>query len=145
MSEERDPDVRPTWDERGLPLCDDACPNFDGKRCKAMGFRPDRFCEPMLLQLLSELHFDARERDGQRAAETSAVDPGSNPGMGAFSVDGELRDVLLSDVDDGCPICGVNTSHSHHVVINPPSASAGGEGRLRPGSDEGAAGKESKS
>lgn len=53
MSDERDPGVVPTWDERGLPLCDDSCPSFDGKRCKATGFRPDRFCEPMLIQLLA--------------------------------------------------------------------------------------------
>lgn len=53
MSEDRDPDVRPTYDERGLPLCVDSCPNYDGKRCKATGFRPDRFCEPMLVHLLS--------------------------------------------------------------------------------------------
>lgn len=33
-----------------LPLCSgDECPNYDGKRCKAMGFRPDRFCEPELI------------------------------------------------------------------------------------------------
>lgn len=40
-------DVQPRMVE-GLPHCDEACPNHDGKRCRATGFRPDRFCEPAL-------------------------------------------------------------------------------------------------
>lgn len=43
----------PYWSE-GLPLCDDRCPLHDGKRCMAMGFRPDRFCEPTLREWAAE-------------------------------------------------------------------------------------------
>lgn len=46
-------DVRPRMVE-GLPECDDACPNHDGKRCRATGFRPDRFCEPALDRLVAD-------------------------------------------------------------------------------------------
>lgn len=85
---ERDPDVRPTWSETGLPLCDEECPNFDGKRCKAMGFRPDRFCEPELLQQAEEL---ARYRGGDvEAAHLAAtVDRlrGALERIEAYSVD----------------------------------------------------------
>lgn len=35
----------------GLPLCaNEQCPAFDGKRCRILGFRPDRFCEPALIE-----------------------------------------------------------------------------------------------
>lgn len=46
----------PSRDERGLPLCSrEDCHEYDGKRCRALGFRPDRFCEPALLDLLDAL------------------------------------------------------------------------------------------
>ena len=45
----------PTIDGNGLPLCDrDNCALYDGKRCMATGFRPDRFCEPALVALVEE-------------------------------------------------------------------------------------------
>lgn len=31
----------------GVPICtEDRCPQYDGKRCRELGFRPDRMCEP---------------------------------------------------------------------------------------------------
>lgn len=40
----------PTRDENGLPICSQGdCPAFDGKRCRLIGFHPDRFCEPILI------------------------------------------------------------------------------------------------
>lgn len=42
--------MNPTRDHNGVPCHSDLCPEFDGKRCRAMGFRPDRFCEPMLAE-----------------------------------------------------------------------------------------------
>jgi len=39
-------DIRPEWNEDGLPVCSERCPSFDGKRCEKLGFRPDRICEP---------------------------------------------------------------------------------------------------
>ena len=40
----------PHRDANGLPTCSqDDCPAYDGKRCRLLGFRPDRFCEPALL------------------------------------------------------------------------------------------------
>ena len=45
----------PIRDAHGLPLCsEDACALYDGKRCSALGFRPDRFCEPALVDLVKE-------------------------------------------------------------------------------------------
>jgi hypothetical protein len=41
---------RPERDKNGLPVCSaECCPQYDGKRCREMGFRPDRFCEPQLI------------------------------------------------------------------------------------------------
>jgi hypothetical protein len=49
-----EPKPSPTRDANGLPLCsEDACALYDGKRCRALGFRPDRFCEPALVDLES--------------------------------------------------------------------------------------------
>jgi hypothetical protein len=42
--------MTPTRDKDGLPLHTDECPEYDGKRCRFMGFRPDRFCEPELVE-----------------------------------------------------------------------------------------------
>lgn len=73
---ERDPDVRPTYDERGLALCDDACPNFDGKRCKATGFRPAQFCEPELIRqarLLAKLEGDDAEHAALQASNLERI------------------------------------------------------------------------
>lgn len=43
--------VLPTMGERGVPLCNDRCPSYDGKRCDVLGCRPDRICEPAVAQL----------------------------------------------------------------------------------------------
>lgn len=41
----------PDRDTHGLPLCSEAkCALFDGKRCSALGYQPDRFCEPALIE-----------------------------------------------------------------------------------------------
>lgn len=46
---------KPIIDAHGLPLCNqDGCGLYDGKRCSAMGFKPDRFCEPALIDLAAE-------------------------------------------------------------------------------------------
>lgn len=43
-------DREPYRDENGLPKCSrDDCPQYDGKRCRELGFRPDAFCEPQLI------------------------------------------------------------------------------------------------
>lgn len=44
-------EYRPEAGEGGLPVCDERCPLHDGKRCEATGFRPDRYCEPALIDL----------------------------------------------------------------------------------------------
>jgi len=31
-----------------VPLCEETCPHHDGKRCRLMGFRPSRMCEPVV-------------------------------------------------------------------------------------------------
>lgn len=56
------PGVRPrrvvfvnTYDESRtiqVPYCaGDACPSFDGKRCRVIGHRPSEFCEPAVIEL----------------------------------------------------------------------------------------------
>lgn len=43
-----DPPARVDWFE-DTPVCGrEACPQYDGKHCRAMGFRPDRICEPVV-------------------------------------------------------------------------------------------------
>ena len=40
-------------DEKGVPMCsDDNCPSYDGKRCRLLGSRPDRICEPAVIELV---------------------------------------------------------------------------------------------
>lgn len=51
-----EPKPNPARDANGLPLCDEErCALHDGKRCRALGFRPDRFCEPVLVEMATEL------------------------------------------------------------------------------------------
>jgi hypothetical protein len=41
----------PSPDRNGLPLCSqEECPQYDGKRCRELGFRPHHFCEPQLIE-----------------------------------------------------------------------------------------------
>ncbi len=48
------PDINPVWED-GLPVCTEGkCPQYDGKRCRMVGWRPDRFCEPALKTLAAE-------------------------------------------------------------------------------------------
>jgi len=50
------PDLKPVRDEHGVPVCtEDQCPQFDGKRCRAIGFRPDRICEPAVRALAARV------------------------------------------------------------------------------------------
>lgn len=45
----------PEW-TKGVPICtEDRCPEYDGKRCKMMGFRPCRICEPVVQQLSDDV------------------------------------------------------------------------------------------
>jgi len=50
-------DVEPEWDS-GVPLHDDACRSYDGKRCSMMGFRPDRICELAVKEMATQLEED---------------------------------------------------------------------------------------
>lgn len=50
-----DPKPNPTLNDEGLPLCsEDACALYDGKRCRAIGFKPGTYCEPALVELIAE-------------------------------------------------------------------------------------------
>lgn len=50
-----DPKPNPTLNAEGLPLCsEDACALYDGKRCRAIGFRPGTYCEPALVELVEK-------------------------------------------------------------------------------------------
>lgn len=49
-------DMRPTIGEYGIPFCsEEACPQYDGKRCELLGFRPGRVCEPAVIELCRKL------------------------------------------------------------------------------------------
>lgn len=44
--------IFPQHDENGVPRCSyDRCPQYDGKRCRAIGFRPDSICEPAVIAM----------------------------------------------------------------------------------------------
>lgn len=46
----------PVWGE-GLPICSrEECREYDGKRCRMMGFRPAHHCEPALGAMVGLLH-----------------------------------------------------------------------------------------
>jgi hypothetical protein len=39
--------IRPDVDADGVPLCsEEGCAQYDGKRCRELGQRPGRICEP---------------------------------------------------------------------------------------------------
>lgn len=128
---ERDPDVRPTWSETGLPLCDDACPNFDGKRCKAMGFRPGRFCEPMLFQQAQESAALTAERNRlrERLDEAVAFIGKARELLGDWLSDAwsqHLADTTSeffgsTDIAFGCEHVGCKQPFGHKHVIGGPA------------------------
>ena len=47
-------DYRPRCDENGVPFCSDDCQQFDGKRCRLIGFRPSGICEPWAQDIVVE-------------------------------------------------------------------------------------------
>lgn len=49
-----DPKPDPLVEKNGLPYCRDECALFDGKRCRATGFRPGTLCEPAVTEALEE-------------------------------------------------------------------------------------------
>lgn len=54
----------PSWERGDVPACAEDCVLYDGKRCRATGFRPSSICEPVverMAELLSELR-PARKR-----------------------------------------------------------------------------------
>lgn len=57
--------IKPERD-KGVPLCMHECQFYDGKRCRAMGFRSDRICEPAVIEMhreIKELKRKAAEYD----------------------------------------------------------------------------------
>lgn len=56
----------PEIDKNGLPLHRDECPIYDGKRCGHMGFKPDRFCEPALVDMAAELKIAGTNQERNR-------------------------------------------------------------------------------
>ena len=46
---------QPNW-KNDIPLCDAVvCEQFDGKRCKLLGFQPSRVCEPIVKKMAKVL------------------------------------------------------------------------------------------
>jgi len=56
--------AEPEW-HKGIPMHSDECGEYDGKRCRAMGFRPSRICEPAVQEIVIESA--ARLERGERA------------------------------------------------------------------------------
>lgn len=48
-----DDEIAPDVQRDGVPLCSESCPKHDGKRCRLLGFRPDRICEPAVVRLVN--------------------------------------------------------------------------------------------
>lgn len=47
---------RPRWTTGGVPCCSESdCPMYDGKRCYALGTRPDTICEPVVISMAARL------------------------------------------------------------------------------------------
>lgn len=64
-------DISPSLGAGGVPLCSEGnCPAYDGKRCKALGFSPDRICEPAVVRLARR---DDDIRGEERRKLTEAV------------------------------------------------------------------------
>ena len=125
----------PTRDANGLPLCNpDGCGLYDGKRCSAIGFRPDRFCEPQIVtdreqitgltcanaelgMLLMDLR---RENDALKlrlAAQDSTACPcGACARRHATTVDAAPPDDLLDCITpaNGCPHRRVSARPDEH-------------------------------
>jgi hypothetical protein len=65
---------KPERDKNGLPWCTrDDCPQYDGKRCREMGSRPDTFCEPQLID-----DYAARIQPGSEVSLQAAPVPASS-------------------------------------------------------------------
>jgi hypothetical protein len=46
----------PRFDKAGVPWCtEERCPSHDGKRCREIGFKPSRICEPEVKAMAEEL------------------------------------------------------------------------------------------
>lgn len=43
-------DAAPSW-QGHIPACSEACPHHDGKRCRLLGIRPGRVCEPAVEEM----------------------------------------------------------------------------------------------
>lgn len=53
---------QPELSEGYVPLCaEERCQKYDGKRCQLLGFRPGRFCEPALIDIMSALREEVEE------------------------------------------------------------------------------------
>lgn len=51
-----EPPPRPRWSTKGVPYCsENDCPLYDGKRCYALGHRPDMLCEPVVAEMAEQL------------------------------------------------------------------------------------------
>lgn len=48
-------DMRPRCGVGGVPLCEEGCPSYDGKRCRLTGFRPGSICDPAVQEMAAEL------------------------------------------------------------------------------------------
>jgi hypothetical protein len=55
----------PTIAPDGVPFCSrKACPSYDGKRCREIGFMPDVICGPEVAAIAEELRTLRGSREG---------------------------------------------------------------------------------
>jgi len=64
----RNQDIEPTWNRErfdGYPCHTDACPSYDGKRCKVIGVLTERTCEPAVRAMFERIDEYRRSKDRQ--------------------------------------------------------------------------------
>lgn len=68
-------DIRPIVDRRGIPRCNEQCPSHDGKRCMAMGFRPEGTCEPAIITMAQHIAGNGGTSHEAAASAATKKDP----------------------------------------------------------------------
>lgn len=77
--------------EKGIPICSERCPSYDGKRCDITGFRPSRVCEPAVREIIKQKdEASADTIKAQEAMGNGADDSRWKPGERA--VDALIRE-----------------------------------------------------
>jgi len=105
-----DPKPDPLVEKNGLPYCRDECALFDGKRCRATGFRPGTLCEPAVTEALEEsaaLKARVAELEAAAVEYPAGVPPAPREALVssrvlATTIEAPPPDDLLDRITPGC-------------------------------------------